>query len=75
MQASFFGGESDQIFSFIEELHHLPNADAVMDGTQKLVGRFGFRTIVFSRLPGPERPFESMVLGQRLPTGMVQPLP
>jgi LuxR family quorum sensing-dependent transcriptional regulator len=68
MQASSFGGRGDEAFSLIDELRHLHSPDAVMDGMQQLLGRFGFQTIVVSGLPGPEQPYDEVVLGRRIPS-------
>jgi LuxR family quorum sensing-dependent transcriptional regulator len=65
MELTSSRGWSDEILSFIESLNRLHRADTVVDATQTLISRFGFKNILFSTLPGPTQRYEDVVLGRK----------
>jgi LuxR family transcriptional regulator, quorum-sensing system regulator BjaR1 len=56
-----------EAFEFIDDLERLSTIDAVMDATQRMLGRFGFEHFSFSGVPRSSASMPEVVLAHRIP--------
>lgn len=56
-----------EVFDFIDGLDRLSTIDAVMDATERMLGRYGFTNFAFSGIPQSSNCLPGVVLAHRIP--------
>src|SRR5258705_10926313 len=61
-----------EVFDFIDRLDRLSTVDAVMNATERMLGRYGFAHFSFSGMPCTSDSLPEIVIAHRIPAELFQ---